>query len=88
MTTYRVASWEPSILEPIKAFVRAHDVDPNDVPMPAEITIDDGKVTIPRYVRNADGKLATAKDGQDLERNDTTVDLVAPWPFPPEVTEL
>jgi len=46
------------------------------------IIIDNGKVTVPRYVRGASGQLVPTEGGQGLQRNDITVDLVEPWPHP------
>lgn len=86
MTTYRVTRYREEIVGPVQKFMRAHGLDPNDVPLHADIEIDNGKLTVDRYVRNDAGQIISA--GEDGKRESVTVDQVAPWPFPPEVTEL
>lgn len=88
MTTYRITRHREEVVGPIQAFMRAHGIDPNDVPLYGDIEIDEGgrTLTVDRYVRNDAGQIISA--GEDGKRESVTVDLVAPWPFPPEVTEL
>lgn len=85
MTTYRVTRHTNDILAPVRAFVSAHGVNPNDVPLPADIVIEDGRVTIERFVRSDDGDFVMTED--DFERELVHADLATPWPLP-EGTDL
>ncbi|SEB43413.1 hypothetical protein SAMN04489727_1711 [Amycolatopsis tolypomycina] len=68
--------------------MRAHGIDPNNVPLYGDIEIDEGarKLTVDSYVRDEAGQIVDV--GGDGKREQVTVDLIAPWPFPPEITEL
>ncbi|WP_027933726.1 hypothetical protein [Amycolatopsis thermoflava] len=60
-------------------WVIAHGVDPNLVPIPAEIVVDDGRITFEQLVRDEDGRFVI--EGDDVKRTTVTVEQRWPWPF-------
>lgn len=60
-------------------WVRAHGVDPNDIPVPSDVHIGPTKVTFERWLRDADGQIML--DGDWPMTETVTVPLVAPWPL-------
>lgn len=67
--------------ERLIAFVRAHDIDPNDVPERGTVTTHLGKVTIPVFVRDADGRFLADKEAVvGVKTTTVTVRQVRRWP--------
>lgn len=77
-------------LDLIQEWLRTHGINPSDVPVPSDITIDGGAtVTVETHLRHPDGSLTGTKDdwGNLVDRTTTTttVPLVEPWPLTREV---
>ncbi|GAB3156378.1 hypothetical protein GCM10027258_62730 [Amycolatopsis stemonae] len=81
MTTYAVTRYHQEVQD----WIAAHGVEPGDVPILSDITVDDGKVTLTRLQRDENGNVVFADGAGQLET--VTVDQVAPWPLP-EGTDL
>lgn len=67
-----------SDLDLIQEWLRTHGINPNDVPIPSDITIDGATVCVETCLRRPDGSLI-------IDRTTTTVPLVEPWPLTREV---
>ncbi|MGW4525161.1 hypothetical protein [Amycolatopsis sp. NPDC004378] len=85
MTTYSITRYQEDVIATIGEFLRAHDIEPGDVPIPSDITVDNGKVTLTRLQRGDNGNVVFV-DGAGVVET-VTVDQVAPWPLP-EGTDL
>ncbi|SFO60155.1 hypothetical protein [Amycolatopsis rubida] len=80
---FMVTTVTPVPRETMLAFVQAHGIDPNDVPVPSTVTVDDGQITFERFVFDDNRKILFEGDEGIRERK--TVPLQAPWP--PRVDE-
>jgi hypothetical protein len=65
-------------VEPIRAWLLEHGINPSVVSVPTTIVIHDDTVIVQQFVTDADGKLIP--NGDDAVRETVTVPLVAPWP--------
>lgn len=76
VTTDQLVDFEA--MKPVMEFVRAHGINPAHVPLPVDIVIRNGHVTLERCVLGEDGTVRYVDD--DVVRERVTVKQVAPWP--------
>ncbi|WP_409186701.1 hypothetical protein F9C11_21670 [Amycolatopsis sp. VS8301801F10] len=75
---FMVTTVTPVPRETMLDFVKAHGIDPRDVPVPSAVTVSDGQITFERFVLGKDRQLVM--DGDQAAREHATVPLQAPWP--------
>ncbi|WP_116042306.1 hypothetical protein [Amycolatopsis palatopharyngis] len=68
--------------EKLCEFIRAHGLDPNDIPEDFDVELDGGNWHIERLVRNEGGDLVLNPENPDqFKREIVTVPYAAPWPL-------
>ncbi|UKD55133.1 hypothetical protein L3Q65_46025 [Amycolatopsis sp. FU40] len=81
---FMVTTVTPVPRETLLAFVKAHGIDPNDVPVPSTVTVADDQITFERFVFDDNRKILF--EGDEGVREHKTVPLQAPWP--PQAAEV
>lgn len=61
-------------------WLRANDVDPNNIPEGAPLSFAGGRLTAEVFVRDAQGKLQRAFGGDELRRETATFTMSTPPP--------
>jgi hypothetical protein len=78
--------WTDVQRERVCEWLRANNVDPNDIPERAPLSLAGGRLTTEVFVRDAQGRMRRASDGDGPVRELAT--FAVPIPPPDDVADL